>query len=96
MSIYLDNPLIESILRSYAESNMLAKVRIVRSSQPVVQQDDDVIAVPGAVWLIYEGKARLYTVSGPQPNFTTDEDQVFSTSYISVPIKDSKIGRAHV
>jgi uncharacterized protein DUF6093 len=90
MTTIIDHDMVESIVRNYAESNMRATVRIARTASPTLSATDELIAIPTLMRLIYEGKGRVYTVSGPQPSFGTDEDQVFSTSFISVPLKDSK------
>lgn len=74
--------------RTYAEGNMLSKVRIARMDDP--QQDPGNISVihPVVARLLYEGKARVYTVSGPSGDMSMDEPQAFSSSNISVPLKD--------
>ncbi len=90
MSTFIDNDMVEAILRDYAEGNMRAKVRIARPAEPEVSPTDDLMAIPKVVRFVYEGRARIYTVSGPQPSFGAEEDAVFSSSFISVPLSDTK------
>lgn len=74
------------IARTFAERNMLAKVRIVRTADPVQSDENAIIVSPVPASLLYEGKARVYTVSGPSSDMSMDEPQAFSTSYISIPL----------
>lgn len=76
--------------RRYAENNMTTQIRIGRpsSGSAIVDDDDRLLARPVPARLIYEGKARLYQLSGPQDSSTTEESTTFSSSYVSTPLKD--------
>ena len=73
--------------RRFAESNMTATVTITRPDSAIFDTDTgDLDAVTGDK--VYEGKARVYTVSGPMSYGLGDENQYYQASYVSVPLED--------
>lgn len=72
--------------RRYVEMNMDSVVRLARPEGPAMDEDDRMVARPVPARLLYEGRARVYTMSGPQNNDTMEESQVFSSSYVTLPL----------
>lgn len=70
--------------RRYAESNMISTVSIVRKTDPAFNAlTGEVVSSPPLA--VYDGKARIWTVSGPvQYNFG-DEPTFFSSAFVSIP-----------
>jgi len=81
------NPLILAYAQDYCDSNMLSSVRIVRMAEPVLDQSNEGVVLPVLAKALYEGRARIYGLSGPQTSDAMDESQTFSTSYVSVPMR---------
>lgn len=70
--------------RRYAEANMTATVRITRMDEPFLNSSGDLI--PEEMFTIYEGKGRVYSVSGPMTMNLGEEPQYYSSTYISIPL----------
>lgn len=75
--------LVTGIVRAYTRSNQNATVRIMRMAEPVAGLDGDLDAVASGV--VYQGRGRVYSVSGPVQYMLGDEPQYFSSTNISVP-----------
>ena len=71
--------------RAYAEANMIATVRIERPVEPVFDRTTGQLGMP-ADSTVYEGKARVYGVSGPATYALGDEPQYFSSTFVSIPL----------
>lgn len=70
--------------RAFAEANMQATVRIERPTEPVFNRDTgDLGMAPDAI--VYIGKARVYSVTGPATYALGDEPQYYSSSFVSIP-----------
>lgn len=79
--------LVSLYARRFAESNMTAQVEITRPGPAAFEPSSgELEAQPGPV--IYEGKARVYAVSGPVTMDLGDDPQYFSSSMVSVPLVD--------
>lgn len=77
--------------RRFAERNMTAWVRIVRMKQPAFDDANGVVTPVvsdsiNGLGEVYYGPARVYTVSGPVTYSLGDEQQYYSSSYISIPV----------
>lgn len=70
--------------RRYAEANMTATVKITRMDEPSFDMQGELSAVE--LFVLYEGKARVYGVSGPMTMNLGEEPQYFSSTYISIPL----------
>ena len=71
--------------RRFAEGNMTAKVKITRQDVPLFNvTSGELAAVEQSV--VYQGKARVYTVAGPVTMSLGEEPQYFSQTNISVPL----------
>ena len=70
--------------QAYAEANMIATVKIERPLQPVFDQTTGALGMPADA-VVYQGKARVYGVSGPATYSVGDEPQYFSSTYVSIP-----------
>lgn len=77
--------LAERYARRFAESNMIATVRVTRMGEPVLDPATGALDASPQV-LVYEGKARVYAVSGPMTYSLGEEPQYFSGSYVSIPL----------
>lgn len=84
----VNHTLVERIVRSYAESNMRATVRISRP-RPAVFDPVTGALVADAAGEVYSGPARIYTVSGPVTYAVGDEPQHYSSTYVSIPVRDA-------
>ena len=74
--------------RRYVEANMTAKVTITRMAEPYFDADGKLQATE--MYVIYEGKARVYGVSGPVTMNLGEEPQYFSSTYVSIPIDSTQ------
>src|SRR3954465_11835964 len=72
--------------QAYAEGNMIAQVKITRPSKPVFDRSTGGLAAMGAENEIYNGKARVYSVTGPVQYAIGEEQQYYSSTYVSYPI----------
>ena len=80
-------PLVQRYARGYAERNMLSLVRITRPTQVPTLDPATGLATAGAdLASVYEGKARVYGVSGPQTMNLGEEVQYFQSTYVSIPV----------
>lgn len=85
--IPVKSTLVELYARRFVESNMTAFVEITRPGEPdFVSSSGELEADSGPV--VYEGKARVYTVSGPVTLELGDDPQYFSSAVVSVPLVD--------
>lgn len=84
----VDQDLVAWYARRYVISNMTSWVRIARRDRIEVAHDGQGVAIPIYLSLLYEGVARVYPASGPQNVDSTEESQVFASSYVSTPMKD--------
>lgn len=73
------------LAKSYAEGNMNAAVRITRPTDPVFNRTTGFLAEPTEA-LIYSGKARITTLSGPVQLSVGDDPQFYSSCYVSIPL----------
>lgn len=87
--VLVNSPLILQIASRYAEGNMIASVTITRPKGLEIDETGHIVSVVDPDSLVYKGKARVYTASGPQATETAEESEAFSTSFISTPLKDS-------
>ena len=62
---------------------MTASVKIVRMDDPALGEDGGLAATEKHT--VYEGKARVYGVSGPMTMNLGEEPQYFSSTYVSIP-----------
>jgi len=69
--------------RRYVEANMTAMVKITRMDAAVLGEDGSLTATE--MHTVYEGKARVYGVSGPMTMNLGEEPQYFSSTYVSIP-----------
>jgi hypothetical protein len=83
LKIVNDNAVIK-YARRYVEANMTAKVKILRMDNPSWDADTGGVAATEQ-FTVYEGKARVYGVSGPMTMNLGEEPQYFSSTYVSVP-----------
>lgn len=75
------------IARVSAERNMMSAITIYRPENPDFQNNTGkLIADPG--YLIYEGKARVWTVQGPITMGIGDEPTYYSSTMVSIPLED--------
>lgn len=84
----VNHALVEGYVRRYAESNMRDSVRVTRPGAPVL----DIVAgslTAGNAAIVYEGPGRIYGVGGPVDYQLGDEPQHFSSTYVSIPVRDS-------
>lgn len=83
MTIY-SHRLVTGIVRSYTRFNQNATVRILRMTTPLEDPAGETLdASAGGV--VYSGRGRVYTVSGPVQFMLGEEPQYFSSTYVSVP-----------
>lgn len=82
MTAFYSRGLVESLVRSYTKSNQTAQVRIVRTDKPIL---DGELAEANPVGVVYVGRGRVYTVSGPVQYMLGEEPQYFASTYVSVP-----------
>lgn len=83
--ITIDHDRTVRVAREFAESNMTATVRITRKAAALFDPQTGGL-VSGDPVIIYEGKARIYTVQGPVTMAYGDEPAYFSSSMVSVPV----------
>jgi Family of unknown function (DUF6093) len=69
--------------RRYAEANMTAQVKITRMDEAVLDESGGLTATE--MHTVYEGKGRVYGVSGPMTMNLGEEPQYFSSTYVSIP-----------
>jgi hypothetical protein len=69
----------------YAEANMTATVAVSRMAEPSLDSITGNLAAIEA-FLLYQGKARVYGVSGPMTMSLGEEPQYFSSTYVSIPL----------
>lgn len=72
--------------RRYAEANMTAKVRVTRMTDASLSDDTGDLTAQEQ-YIVYEGKARVYAVSGPMTMNLGEEPQYFSSTYVSIPLE---------
>lgn len=82
----VNHALVERFVRSYAESNMRATVRVLRP-QPAVFDPVTGALVAVSAGEVYSGPARIYTVAGPMTYAVGDEPQHYSSTYVSIPVR---------
>lgn len=83
----VDHTLVEQYVRTYARGNMRNTVRIDRSADPVFDQATGTLQAPDPV-SIYDGPARIYSVTGPVQYSVGDEPQFYSSTNVSIPMLD--------
>lgn len=81
----VNTALVSRYVQRYAEYNMTAGVRIMRMTDVLFGSDTGVVEAQESE-LVYEGPARVYTISGPSTYNLGEEPQYFSGSYVTVPI----------
>lgn len=75
--------------RVHAEANMIATVVIERPTEPVFDRSTGELGMaPDSV--VYEGKARVYGVTGPATYALGDEPQYYSSTFVSIPLSAPK------
>lgn len=85
--IPLKSTLVQLYAQRFVESNMTAQVRVTRPGDAALDvETGELSADVGPV--VYEGKGRVYSASGPATLELGDEPQYFSSGYVSVPIVD--------
>lgn len=72
-------------VRRYAESNMSATVTVVRKYKPVFNETTGELA-SASPSVIYTGKARVATSSGPLTYAVGDESSYFQALTVSIPV----------
>lgn len=80
---------IQRLARKYTEANMIASVRIARMSEPTEGDELDWRNTATTLRVVYEGKGRLWGVSGGSETDYGDEVTAFSSTYVSIPLTDS-------
>lgn len=80
----VDDNAVTKYARRYAEANMTAQVKIVRMFEPFLDDATGELHVDEQ-FVVYEGKARVYGVSGPMTMNLGEEPQYFSSTYVSIP-----------
>jgi hypothetical protein len=80
---WYSHPLVMGVVRSYTRFNQNATVRILRMDEPQLGTDAELDAVARGV--VYTGRGRVYTVSGPVQFMLGEEPQYYSSTYVSVP-----------
>lgn len=86
--IPVKSTLVQIYAQRFAESNMTAQVRVTRPGDAALDvETGELEADAGPV--VYEGKGRVYSASGPATLDLGDEPQYFSTGYVSVPMVDA-------
>lgn len=75
------------IARVYAERNMTATVVITRPAAPGFRFDTGLLDAE-SMGDVYDGKARVYTVSGPVTMGIGDEPTYYSSTFVSVPLEE--------
>jgi Family of unknown function (DUF6093) len=68
----------------YCEGNMIGSIKIFRKQAPVFDPVTGKLTAQTDT-LIYQGKARIATVSGPLTYQLGDEPQYFSAATVSIP-----------
>lgn len=81
----VDDQAVTRYARRYAEANMTAKVKITRMEEPAFDDTSGDLSALEA-YVVYEGKARVYTISGPMTMNLGEEPQYFSSTYVSIPL----------
>lgn len=83
----VNTSLVRRYAQKYSEMNMTSIVRVDRPGTPTLDTSGgDVTAVVSKV--VYEGKGRVSTVSGPVQYTLGDEPQYFSSGSIIIPLLD--------
>lgn len=82
--------MVRPLAQAYAEGNMIATVRVTRPSTPVFNRATGGLAAMGAETLIHEGPGRVYGVQGPVQYAIGEEQQFFSSTFVSIPIGATK------
>lgn len=77
---------IARLARKYTEANMTATVRIARMDEPTEGTDADWSNTATQLRITYQGRARLWSVSGGSEQDYGDESTAFSSTFISVPL----------
>lgn len=77
---------VRPLAQAYAEGNMIAMVKVTRPTAPVFDRDTGGLAAMGADSVRYEGKARVYSVTGPVQYALGDEPTFYSSTFVSIPI----------
>lgn len=77
--------LAQPIVQAYAEGNMTVQVLITRPTPDIFDRDTG-RTTKGVPATVYEGPARMYTVSGGASYNLGDEPQDFANSAVSVPL----------
>lgn len=77
-------------VRAKAESNMYSTCRIERVTKPSFNQTTGT-ATPGSKTTIYEGKCRIWEVTGGAPVLIAEEDVVMQATQLSIPWNVSTI-----
>lgn len=77
---------------------MTAKVQVVRAVSPSFDEESGVVSADeDMAEVVYEGRGRVYTVSGPVTYSLGDQNQYMSASYVSVPVTvTSRVNGAEV
>lgn len=81
---------VRPMAQAYAEGNMIAVVKVTRPSMPVFDRNTGGLAAMGNDSPVYEGKGRVYNVTGPVQYALGDEPQYFSSTFVSIPITAAK------
>lgn len=81
---------VRPLAQAYAEGNMIAMVKVTRPSVPVFDRETGGLAAMGSDATRYEGKGRVYNVTGPVQYSMGDEPQYFSSTFVSIPITAPK------
>lgn len=71
--------------RANVEANMLSQVRITRSDAPTIDSDGLLVADETPA-VVYEGRARLTSATGPVTYTLGEEVQFFSSAAATIPV----------
>lgn len=85
--IPVSSTLVQRYAQRFVEGNMTAVVRLSRPDPGVFDHVDGSLDVASGQ-VVYEGKGRVYPVSGPLTLNLGDEPQYFSQAFVSVPLVD--------
>lgn len=72
--------------QSFAESNMIYHIKITRMGDPKFDSATGSVEA-SEIFVLYEGKARVYTISGPVQMGVGEEPTFYSSTYVSIPVQ---------
>lgn len=92
MPLLTDFTMAARYAKAYAESLMIATVKIERKGAPAFDSVTGAVS-SGAPSPIYEGKARIWSVTGPMQLSFGDEPTYYSNTFATIPVATEPIPR---